>query len=289
MLFWPVVAPLFVACVPGAVVVSMVAVQAENVPAILTGRFGRESQILLATSLCSAALGTAACFYSIRIERQLRRLLAAVGCGLAAAVVAAGIVFWVKMELGGRLLMLSAQIALALLLLRAGRNAWEVVTGFRESPLAAVRQIAPAAAGSLVAAAVAGGVAMGRGLELSLLARPHWFYALTVPAIAGFGLTVTKPNVPSNLLGVLTLIVVMLTISYSLGTALFGAPEIFCDMHIRNPHYQVLGFDWEPWHWSQREDWRWIFAPGALTELSLLHIFDPVPNIDSPTPGYCER
>ena len=193
-----------------------------------------------------------------------------------------------KIELGGRLLMLSAQTLLGLLLFRAGRKAWEVMTGFRENPLAAVRQCAFAASVSLVVAAVAGAVAMGRGLEPSLLARPHWFYVLAVPAVAGVGLTVTEPKVPSKLLGGLTLIVVMLTISYSLGTVLFGLPEISCDMHIHNPHYEVLGFDWEPWHWSPRETWAWIFAPGALTELSLLHVFHPVPKVVSPPRDYCD-
>jgi hypothetical protein len=273
---------------PGAVVVGFLAMKADDVIGdLLAGHARRETTMFLVTVLAVWAFSTAASYRLIGIDRLVLRLLVAAGCGLLAAVVAAGLVFWVEIELGGRLLMLSAQTLLGLLLLRAGRKAWEVAGAFRGNPIAAARQFALTAAGSLLSASLAGAVAWGRGLE-SLLARPHWFYVLVVPAAAGFGVFVPQRNGPSKPLGVLTLIMVMLTISHCLGTVVLGLPEIVCDMHIRNPHYQVLGFDWEPWHWSQRDAWRWVFAPGAFTELSVLHVFDPVPNVVSPAKGYCQ-
>jgi hypothetical protein len=157
----------------------------------------------------------------------------------------------------------------------------------REHPAALGQRLALAAGGSLVAAALAGALAIGRGLELSLLARPHWFYVLVVPAVAGFGLTTSGTSGPSKLFSTLTVTVVLLIILYCFGILYFGAPEILCDMHIYNPHYEVLGFDWEPWHWKQRVAWRWVFAPGALTELSILHVFDPVPNRYDSAGAYC--
>jgi hypothetical protein len=290
LIVWPIVAPLFVACLPGGVVVAFLVLKADEVIGdLLAGHARQENNVFLATVLLVWVFSAVTSYGLIRIDRLVLRLLAAAGCGLLAVVVAAGLVFWVKIELGGRLLMLSAQTLLSLLLVRAARNAWEVATAFRESPLTAVRQCAPAAAGSLLAAALAGAVALGRGLELSLLARPHWFYVLIVPAVAGLGLVSNRSQVPSKPFGVLTTIVVLLTVAYCFGTVLFGMPEILCDMRIRNPHYQVLGFDWEPWHWSQRQGWRWVFAPGALTELSLLHVVDPVPNSNAPGGTYCVR
>jgi hypothetical protein len=287
---WSVVASLFVAGLPGAVVVGFLVLKADEVIGdLLAGHAARENTVFLVTVIVVWAFSAVASYRLIGIDRLVLRLLAAAGCGLLAAVVAAGLVFWVEIELGGRLLMLSAQTMLGLLLLRAGLKAWEVVGAFRGNPVAAARQFALGAAGSLLAAALAGAVGIGRGLELSVLARPHWFYVLVVPAAAGFGLVDRQPNVASKSLGVLTFVVVVLTIFYSLGAVIFGLPEISCDMHIYNPHYEVLGFDWEPWRWNQRELWRWIFAPGALTELSLLHVVDPVPNVVSPPQGYCQN
>jgi hypothetical protein len=290
LIVWPVVAPLFIACLPGGVIVGFLVLKADEVIGdLLAGHAREDNNVFLATVLVVGALSALTSYGLTRINRQLLRLLSAAGCGLLAAAVAAGLVFWVEIELGGRLLMLSAQTMLGLLLLRAGCKAWEVVRAFRGNPVAATRQFALGAAGSLLAAALAGAVGIGRGLELSVLARPHWFYVLVVPAAAGFGIVDQQPNVPSKPLGALTFVVVVLTIFYSLGVIVFGLPDISCDMHIYNPHYEVLGFEWEPWRWTQRELWKWIFAPGALTELSLLHVVDPVPNINAPGGTYCVR
>ena len=124
MLFWSVVAPLFVACVPGAVLVVFVVLKADELLGnFLVGQARQENEIFLATLLIVWAFSTTSSYHLMRIDRLALRLLAAAACGLVAASVAEGILLWVKIGLGGRLLMLSAQVLLGLLLLRAGRHA----------------------------------------------------------------------------------------------------------------------------------------------------------------------
>jgi hypothetical protein len=141
--------------------------------------------------------------------------------------------------------------------------------------------------GSTVLAALGLGIAVARGLEPSPFQAPHWFYILAVPAFAAFGWTAPTPRAPSAAFAVAAVLFTAATTFYVLAT--LGGPKIDCDM-LRQypPHHEVAGgYAREPWRWKPKHVWEWAVAPGALTELSLLHIFDPVPNLAYPKGGYC--
>jgi len=141
--------------------------------------------------------------------------------------------------------------------------------------------------GSTVLAALGLGIAVARGLEPSPFQAPHWFYILAVPAFAAFGWTAPTPRAPSAAFAVAAVLFTAATTFYVLAT--LGGPKIDCDMLRQHPPYHEVagGYAWEPWRWKPKHVWEWAVAPGALTELSLLHIFDPVPNLAYPKGGYC--
>ena len=105
--------------------------------------------------------------------------------------------------------------------------------------------------------------------------------------MAAFGWAAPRPPAASTSFAVIAVLFTAVTALIVPLMLVATPPEVVCDWGVWNPHYVVLGFEWEPWRWRLTSGWSLIPAPSALTELSLLHIFDPVPKVVSPEGGYC--
>lgn len=278
---------------PGSVIVVLMLLHpAEVAHDMIKGRLGVTQVVILGLmalgTLIAAAIRVRALHSVSRVTKMIATPAIAFGC----AAVLVGAFIWIALgvqerEIRPRLPIVAAQTVLGFSILWSGRVLAGLVASFRIEPRLALRGIVRGLIASAAAATLGATIAVARGLEPSPFEPPHWFYVLAIPAIAGFGWTALRPQIPSKLFGVLALTLVLTTTLYGLATAYSGLPDIECDMHVFNPHYDVGGFEREPWRWSQKAAWGWIFAPGALTELSLVYIFEPVPNVVSPKGGHC--
>lgn len=280
---------------PGLVLVALVLLHPlEIVNEAIKGRLDPFWWVILSLIALGAFIATVVRLRFLRSARTVTKIIAPIAIAIGCATLPVGAFVWIVMglretELELRLPMVAAQTVLGFSILWSGRVLAGLVASFRIEPRFALRGIVRGLIASAAAATLGATIAVGRGLEPSPFEPPHWFYVLAIPAIAGFGWTAPQPQIPSKLFGVLALTLVLTTTLYGLARAYSGLPDIECDMHVFNPHYDVGGFEWEPWRWSQKAAWGWIFAPNALTELSLVYIFEPVPNVVSPKGGHCPQ
>jgi hypothetical protein len=244
---------------------------------------------LIAVGIFIATVVEVRILNSVRIVTKIVATIA-VAFGCSAVLVGALICIVVALrepELILRPATAVAQTVLGFSILWSSRKLLGLLRSSRTAPRAAFGGVVLGLIGSTVAAAFGAGIAVARGLEPSPFQAPHWFYVLAVPAVAAFGWATPPPRLPSTAFAAAAVLFIAATTFYVLAT--LGGPKIDCDM-LRQypPYYEVAGgYAWEPWRWKPKHVWEWAVAPGALTELSLLHIFDPVPNLAYPKGGYC--
>lgn len=278
---------------PGSVFVALILLHPlEMANEAIKGRLDVTGAVIL--SLMALGLLCTAMVYVwlLRFARTVTKIIATPAIAFGCAAVLVGTFIWIAMgfresELRPRLPMAAAQTVLGFSLLWSGRVLLALLASLRTAPGMALRGIVLGLIGSAGGAALGAAIAVARGLEPSPFEPPHWFYVLAVPAMAAFGWAAPRPQAASASFAVVAVIFTAATTLYVPLTVLAALPEVACDWGVWNPHYEILGFEWEPWRWKQKHNWNWIIAPGALTELSLLHIFDPVPKLTSPKGGYC--
>ncbi len=282
-----------VVAAPGLVLVALLLLHPlEIVNEAIKGRLDPFWWVILSLIALGAFIATVVRLQFLRSARTVTKIIAPITIAIGCATLPVEAFVWIAMglresELALRLLIVAAQTVLGFSILWSGRVLAGLVASFRIEPRLALRGIVRGLIASAAAATLGAAIAVARGLEPSPFAPPHWFYVLAVPAIAGFGWTAHQPRIPSKLFGVLALTLVLTTTLSGLATAFSGLPDIECDMHVFNPHYNVGGFEWEPWRWRQESAWGWFFAPSVLAGLSLVYIFEPVPNVVSPKGGHC--
>jgi hypothetical protein len=254
---------------------------------LIKGRVDPFLWVILSLILLGAVIATVVHLRLLRSQRAVIKIIATITVAFGCAAVLVGASFWIVLGLGFRLPIAVAQTVYGFSILWSGRKLLGLLRSYYTAPGTTLGGIMLGLTGSTVLAALGLGIAVARGLEPSPFQAPHWFYILAVPAFAAFGWTAPTPRAPSAAFAVAAVLFTAATTFYVLAT--LGGPKIDCDM-LRQypPHHEVAGgYAWEPWRWKPKHVWEWAVAPGALTELSLLHIFDPVPNLAYPKGGYC--
>ncbi|HXV26363.1 MAG TPA: hypothetical protein VED46_19180 [Alphaproteobacteria bacterium] len=278
---------------PGSVIVAFVLLRpAKVMNRMVAGELDVSGPTLLSLMALGIFVAAAICMRILRSVSWVARMSAAPPIAFACVAVLVGAFIWIVMgfrepELALRLPVAVAQTVLGFSVLWSGRVLAALFTSWRIAPRVALRGIAFGLIGSTVGAALGGAVAVARGLEPSPFDSPHWFYVLAVPAMAAFGWAAPRPPAASTSFAVIAVLFTAVTALIVPLMLVATPPEVVCDWGVWNPHYVVLGFEWEPWRWRLTSGWSLIPAPSALTELSLLHIFDPVPKVVSPEGGYC--
>jgi hypothetical protein len=284
---------ILVPVAPGSLYVAVVLLRPfELANELIKGRVDPFLWVILSLITLGAVIATLVHVRLLRSQRTVIKVVAtiAIAFGCAAVMVGAFICIAIAFrepELKLRVITAVAQTVLGFSILWSGRKLLGLLRSSRATPRAALRGMMLGLIGSLMAGAFGAGTAIARGLEASPLQPPHWFYILAVPAFAAFGWTAPTPRTPSAAFAVAAVLFTAATTFYVLAT--LGGPKIDCDMLRQYPPYHEVagGYAWEPWRWKPKHVWEWAVAPGALTELSLLHIFDPVPNLAYPKGGYC--
>ena len=116
-----------------------------------------------------------------------------------------------------------------------------------------------------------------RGADLSRLDDVHQFYILAIPAIAGFGWT--APRMPSRSVGfaVISFLMMVLVAFYTLPFPFVERASVRCSYAYEKPRHYAFGFQYEPWTWERPYNfYAWALAPGALAELTLRYINQPL-------------
>lgn len=279
---------ILVLAAPGSIYVAFVLLRPfELANELIMGRVDPFLWVILSLIALGAFIATVVYVRLLRSQRIFTKIVATIAIALGCAAVLVGASFWIVIGLGLRLPIAVAQTVYGFSILWSGRRLLGLLRSSSTAPRTALGGIVLGLIGSTVLAILGGGIAVARGLELSPFQAPHWFYVLAVPAVAAFGWAAPRPQASSASFAVVAVLFIAATTLYVPLTAYAGLPEVACDWGIWNPHYDLLGFKWEPWRWKQKYGWNWILAPGALTELSLWHIFDPVPNLAAPKGGYC--
>jgi hypothetical protein len=131
-------------------------------------------------------------------------------------------------------------------------------------------------AGSMAGAALAAVIAWSQARDFDGFDNVHRFYILVVPAIAGFGWCAPRPTRRSLLFTGALLGFAALLVLWILPFPFEEPAHVACHLPNEKPRHDALGFELEPWHWSLY-DWEdWVFAPGALTELTLRYVAHPL-------------
>jgi hypothetical protein len=254
---------------------------------LIKGRVDPFLWVILSLILLGAVIATVVHLRLLRSQRAVIKIIATITVAFGCAAVLVGASFWIVLGLGFRLPFAVAQTVYGFSILWSGRKLLGLLRSYHTAPGTTLGGIMLGLTGSTVLAALGLGIAVARGLEPSPFQAPHWFYILAVPAFAAFGWTAPTPRAPSAAFAVAAVLFTAATTFYVLAT--LGGPKIDCDMLRQYPPYHKVagGYAREPWRWKPKHVWEWAVAPGALTELSLLHIFDPVPNLAYPKGGYC--
>ena len=280
---------ILVLAAPGSIYVVFVLLRPfELANELVKGRADSFLWVIVALIALGAFIATVVHVRLLRSQKTVTRIVATIAVAFGCAAVLVGASFWIAIGLGLRLPIAVAQTVLGFSILWSGRILLRLLRSSRTTPHAALRGIVLGLIGSVVAATLGAGIAVARGLELSPFQAPHWFYVLAVPALAAFGWTAPRPRAPSAAFAAATILFTAATAFYVPMVVVGGLPEIRCDWYGQDPYYEVAGgYAWEPWRWKATYVWQWALAPGALTELSILHIFVPVPNVTAPKGGYC--
>jgi hypothetical protein len=133
--------------------------------------------------------------------------------------------------------------------------------------------------GAGLGAIAAGSVMHWRGADLWMLAAPHAFYGLFIPAIAGFGWTAAWPKTGSRWFSTVLVLLALAMAFFTMRYPFSAKAEIRCEpMHQAGTHC-VSGY------YTQfcREPWTWqvvpvdiLFVPTALGQLTVNHVWHPL-------------
>ena len=273
---------------PGSIYVVFVLLRpVELANELVKGRVDPFLWVILALIALGVLIASVVHVRFLRSQRTVMKIIATFAVAFGCAAVLVGASFWIVIGLGLRLPIAMAQTVLGFSILWSGRILLGLLRSSRTTPHAALRGIVLGLIGSVVGATLGAGISVARGLEPSPFQAPHWFYVLAVPAVAVFGWVAPRPQSPSAAFAVVAVLFTAATTFYVPMAIYWGLPEIRCEWFAQYPHHEVAGYAWEPWRWKATYIWQWALAPGALTELSLLHIFVPVPNVTAPKGGYC--
>jgi hypothetical protein len=121
-----------------------------------------------------------------------------------------------------------------------------------------------------------------RGADLWMLAAPHAFYGLIIPAIAGFGWTAAWPKVGSRWFSTVIVLLALAMAFFTMRYPFSAKAEIRCETMPQAGTHCVSGY------YTQfcREPWTWqvvpvdiLFVPTALGRLTVNHIWLPLASL----------
>jgi hypothetical protein len=134
--------------------------------------------------------------------------------------------------------------------------------------------------GAGICAGIATWIAMRHGAELSELYAPRFFYIVVVPAVAGFGWTGAWSATPSRWFIAALLLIALSMATFTLLRPLSRDNRIECQYWYPTGVHNVFGFRsefrYEPWRWRLESAFDLIFVPGALGELTVSYIREPL-------------
>jgi hypothetical protein len=153
-----------------------------------------------------------------------------------------------------------------------------VLTGARWAEI--VLSSARGVIGAGICAGIATWIAMAHGAKLSELYAPRLFYILVVPAVAGFGWTAAwSATLSRGFIAALLLI----ALSMAIFTVLRPSSRdnrVECQYWYPTGVHNVFGFRtefrYEPWRWRLESAFDLLFVPGALGELTVSYIREPL-------------
>jgi hypothetical protein len=185
--------------------------------------------------------------------------------------------FWLSADFRPLLFLGIAQVIILVSIAWSCRSLQDLIFDSLDKRQVAWKGIASGAAGSVIVATIALSLSVARGLDLTRLDEVHRFYITAVPAIAGFGWTAPRPRRESFLVATILIVLTLLVAFYSLPFPFVERDRIECDYSYEKPRHSAFGFESVPWHWEQPYDpFSWILAPGALAELTVRYITQPL-------------
>jgi hypothetical protein len=194
-----------------------------------------------------------------------------------------GSMFWLSADFRPLLFLGIAQVIILVSIVWSCRSLQHLIFESLNKRQLAWKGIASGAAGSVIAATIALSLAAARGLDLTRLDEVHRFYITAVPAMAGFGWTAPWPLRGSSTIAAISAIATLLIAFYCLPMPFVEREWIRCDYSYERARHSAFGFELEPWHWEQPYDpISWILAPGAMAELTVRYITQPLVGITCP-------
>src|SRR5262249_9780447 len=130
--------------------------------------------------------------------------------------------------------------------------------------------------GGLVAVALAWTVALVAGGNLFRLVALNGFYALLMPTVLGFGVALPRPARPSVGFALASVGLAVSIAFYSVPWPFVRRHEIECQWWYPAGRHEVFAFHDEPWRWRSSSLLTWLTAPGALGELTIRNIAQPL-------------
>ena len=134
--------------------------------------------------------------------------------------------------------------------------------------------------GACACAATATWIAVRHGAELNQLYAPRIFYIVVVPAVAGFGWTAAWSTTPSRMFIVAFMFIALAMAVFTVLRPSSRDNEIECQYWYPTGVHNVFGFRtdfrYEPWTWRLDTAFDILFLPGALGELTVSYIREPL-------------
>ena len=75
----------------------------------------------------------------------------------------------------------------------------------------------------------------------------------------------------------ISFLMTLLIAFYTLPFPFVERPSVRCSYPYEKPRHYAFGFQYEPWRWDRPYNfYSWVLAPGALAELTLRYIHQPL-------------
>jgi hypothetical protein len=204
------------------------------------------------------------------------RFVATLILGFIIANVAIGSYLWIFTEFSELLVSGIADAIILFSILWTGRTIFALVAQGISRPLLMMAGLLRGLCGCIAGAALATTIARIQAGALDGFDDVHRFYIIVVPAIAGFGWCVPRPSRPSLLFTWTSLGFAALLVLWVLPFPFEEPAHVACHFPYEKPRHDAFGFELEPWYWYAYNWEEWAFAPGALTELTLRYVTQPL-------------
>lgn len=136
----------------------------------------------------------------------------------------------------------------------------------------------------LISVAIAWGIALLAGGHLIRLVALSGFYAFLMPWVIGFGLSLPRPRQPSARFAALSIALAACMALSAIPWPFQVRHDIECQWWYPAGRHAVLGFHDEPWRWRAHSAFAWMLAPGALGELTIRNIAQPLTELRCAAP-----